>query len=268
MDQIDDAKRVCRELVERAFHLDDRCLRQLATETTELGLWPETVQVYAYLVERFESNPELFEMFAYRLASVQQDKLGALKEARGTLEKILAFKPQAPEALERLADLMCIDGSSNLEVRDALRRTIRLIERGENRARLMIKLAEIEAQDGEQETALRLRHEALSDSPADLVLVGQVVEELVTLGREREAGATLLKYELLNQGKVSDTRELSRLRSLLSESLGDGVLAQDKDEESDGGLLIVRQVVAQMVTAPEHTDEETTLANDSRERQG
>ncbi|MGB0646400.1 MAG: tetratricopeptide repeat protein, partial [Bradymonadia bacterium] len=254
--KIDDAKRVCEELVERAFHLDDRCLRQLATETTELALWPETVQVYSCLVERFENNPELFEMFAYRLASVQQDKLGTLKAARGTLEKILAFKPQAPEALERLADLSCIDGSSNLEARDALRRAIGLIERGESRARLLIKLAEIESQDGQQEAALRLRHEALSDSPADLVLVGQVVEELVTLGREREAGAALLKYELLNQGKVADTRELSRLRSLLSDSTGESVLTREKDDGSDGGLLIVRQMIAQTALAHEHSDDE------------
>ncbi len=253
--RIESAKRVCIELVERAFHLKDDILKQLAEETTELALWSETARVYGYLVDRSVGQPDVFEMFAYRLASVQQDKLDDVQGARSVLNRILLVKPKAADALERLAYLTCIDGASDREARDALKRAIDVFERGESRAAMMIRLAELEASAGAYEVALKIRHAALSDAPGDLVLVGTVVQELVSLGREREAGATLLKYELLNQGRVIDSGELDRIRGILSDAgspatLGDGLPI----EGSDGGVLIVKQLLEQ--NAAEYTDME------------
>lgn len=253
--RVESAKRVCVELLERAFHLKDDILKQLAEETTDLGLWSETATVYGYLLDRSEGQLDSFELFAYRLASIQQDKLHDLQGARAVLTRILMVKPNSADALERLAYLSCLDGSSDLAARASLKQAIDVMERGESRASLMVRLAELESEAGELELSLQIRHAALSDAPGDLVLVGSVVHELVSLGREREAGATLLKYELLNQGRIFDRGELDRIRALLNEAGVDGLNDLDPIEGSDGGVLIIKQLLDQNASEYVHRDE-------------
>jgi tetratricopeptide (TPR) repeat protein len=261
--RMESAKRVCTELLERAFHLKDDILKQLAEETTDLGLWTETATVYEYLVDRSEHHVDAFEMFAYRLASIQQDKLQDLEGARAVLSRILMVKPNASDALERLAYLSCLDGSSVVTARAALKQAIDVMERGQSRAALLVRLAELESEAGELELSIQIRHAALSDAPGDLVLVGSVVQELVSLGREREAGATLLKYELLNQGRVIDTNALDRIRELLDDVEGGSDL--DAIEGSNGGVLIIKQLLEQNASEYLDRDEVQSWLHDLRE---
>lgn len=240
------ARRVCQELMRRNFHLDEQLLHGLAEEMTELGLWDDASAIYEKIVDSIDVQSESFEGFAYRLASIRQEMLGDLAGARKVLESILEVRPMASEALERLAFLSCEDGSALVTARESLEVAIDVVERGQNRANLLLKLAELEAKHGDDERALKMRNAALSDVPGNLALVGTVVNDLVARGRGKEAGAALLKYELLNAGKITDGAELTRIRSVLKEHGVSAYIHRPMTlEAGEGGVLIVRQLLRQ-----------------------
>ena len=242
----DSARRVCLELMKRAFHLDQAMLRGLAEELSELNLWDEASTIYEKLLEATDVQSESYDGFAFRLASIRQEKLGDLLGARSVLESILLVRPSTPEALERIALLSCYDGTATDVTREALKAAIDIAERGENRARLLLRLADLEINAGDEEKGLKIRTAALSDNPGNLALVGTVISDLVARGRGKEASAALLKFELLNPERTGTAKELEQIRELLKSNGISTYMSHETTLQSrEGGGLIVRQLLDQ-----------------------
>ena len=177
-------------------------------------------------VDEYRCGYEELSAVCLSTFSIYHDKLNAFDLAQRTLELIESVD-NTPEYHTALVELTLSRDPDSVRGK-RLQNAISRVPKGATRAKLLLTLAELEVKSGDFSQANRVRSSALSDVPDDLSLVAQIVSGYVEQGEE-QAFATLLKFELLNQGRVVDREQLEEVRALLPKVSADVMMARVQD---------------------------------------